>query len=68
MAIALRIHFHYYSIVIALTRLSLSLPHIETSEYVATKSESLLNACSSVIELTKFIDTATYTPIWFVCF
>ncbi|KIN05262.1 hypothetical protein OIDMADRAFT_157923 [Oidiodendron maius Zn] len=63
-AITLRVHCHYYSVVIALTRLRLSLPEAASSCPATDDKEVLLNACRAIIELTKYIDLATYTPIW----
>lgn len=69
MAITLRIHYHYYSASIALLRMSLSLPDAEVSSLRSEEEEALLKACSAIIELTKYMDTATYTPVWSVlCF
>lgn len=65
LAVTLMLHYYYYSAVIAYARLSLSIPERESLRPTA-KLEVLLNACTTIIELTKYIDIATYTPIWLV--
>jgi hypothetical protein len=70
LAVKLQIHYHYYSIVIALARLELNLSSRGVSSCPAIENElKLLNSAWKIIELTKYIDTDTYTPIWSVlCF
>jgi hypothetical protein len=65
LAVKLQIHYHYYSIVIALARLELNLSSRGVSSCPAIENElKLLNSAWKIIELTKYIDTDTYTPIW----
>lgn len=65
--ITIRIHYSYYSAVIALSRLCVSIPEGGLlSGPAALSKEVLVDACRSVIELTSFIEIATYTPIWLV--
>lgn len=66
MALTLRLHYNYYSAVIASTRLGLSIPERESTRPIAELKEVLLGACSTVIGLTKYIDIAPYSPIWLV--
>ncbi|KAL2840132.1 hypothetical protein BJX68DRAFT_258648 [Aspergillus pseudodeflectus] len=64
-SIVLRLNFHYYSAVIALSRLYLNLPRGKNSEQRSTDCENaLLAAASRIVELTKYIDLASYTPVW----
>jgi hypothetical protein len=65
-SIALRLNFHYYSAVIALSRLYLNLPRGKDSEQRSTDCENaLLAAASRIVELTKYIDLASSTPVWY---
>lgn len=64
LSVALRVHYYYYSVVIALSRISL---HVDTNStsYRSTKSkETLMNAARVIIELTTYIDTEAHAPIW----
>lgn len=66
MAIAVRIRYHYESIIIALSRKTL---HVEGENATARRSDSkntLMNAARTVIELTRYIDTEAHAPIWFI--
>lgn len=63
MAVIVRVHYHYYSVVIALSRLSLNIQRGETSLSVESK-KALLNAARVIVELTNYIDIEGYTPIW----
>jgi hypothetical protein len=64
MAVALRTNYHYYSIVIALSRISLY-SNAGSNSYRKSKSkEALLNAARVIIELTRYIDTEAHAPIW----
>ncbi|KAL2850203.1 hypothetical protein BJY01DRAFT_210189 [Aspergillus pseudoustus] len=64
-SMVLRLNFHYYSAVIALSRLYLNLPRRKNSENRSKECESaLLAAASRIAELTKYIDLASYTPVW----
>ncbi|KFY09158.1 hypothetical protein V491_08377 [Pseudogymnoascus sp. VKM F-3775] len=63
MAVILRVHYHYYSVVIALSRLGLNVQREETSHSVESK-KALLNAARVIVELTRYIDIEAYTPIW----
>ncbi|KAH8645936.1 fungal-specific transcription factor domain-containing protein [Tricladium varicosporioides] len=62
--VALRVHYHYYSLVIALSRMSL---HVDAETPSCRKSKSkntLMNAARVIIELTRYIDTEAHAPIW----
>ncbi|KAJ6028138.1 hypothetical protein N7540_003714 [Penicillium herquei] len=63
MELKLKISFHYYSTVIALARLKLS---ILAESLVATRQETekrLLHASRAIIDLTRYIDVEMSTPI-----
>jgi hypothetical protein len=60
----LRVHFHYYSVIIALSRLSLSLHPEEISRTMTESRKQLLNAARKIIELTDHIEVKAHTPIW----
>ncbi|KAL2867584.1 fungal specific transcription factor domain-containing protein [Aspergillus lucknowensis] len=61
---ALRLNLYYYSAVVALSRFYLNLPQ-RNHQHKSTECESaLLAAASRIVELTNFIDLASYTPIW----
>lgn len=64
LAVALRIHYHYYSVVIALSRISLHVDANNASYRKSKSKEALMNAARVVIELTRYIDTEAYAPIW----
>ncbi|KAL3456124.1 fungal-specific transcription factor domain-containing protein [Aspergillus heterothallicus] len=58
--IALRTHYYYYHIVIALSRLTLHVSHdVARSE---NAMRTLLDTARSVINLTRYIDVEPYTP------
>ncbi|KAJ5633714.1 hypothetical protein N7528_001556, partial [Penicillium herquei] len=60
----LKISFHYYSAVIALARLKLS---ILAEDFIPKRQEAekrLLQASRAIIDLTRYIDVETSTPIW----
>ncbi|KAL2829060.1 fungal-specific transcription factor domain-containing protein [Aspergillus pseudoustus] len=58
--IALRTHYYYYHLVIALSRLTLHVSHeVARSE---NAMRALLDTARSVIDLTRFIDVEPYTP------
>lgn len=64
MEVALRIRYHYYSAVIALSRLDLQ---VSAERYKTRESESrmmLMNTARAIIELTRYIDAEPHTPIW----
>ncbi|KAN0096609.1 Fungal specific transcription factor domain containing protein [Hyaloscypha variabilis] len=64
MAVALRTHYHYYSVVIALSRISLHGDAGSTSQRQSKSKEALLNAARVIIELTRYIDTGDHHPVW----
>lgn len=64
MAVTVRVHYHYYSVVIALSRLSLNVQHEGSSHSVTESKKALLNAARVIVELTRYIDIEGYTPIW----
>jgi hypothetical protein len=55
--ILLHQHFSYYSVLTALSRLSV---HLGESD----AQRSLVRAARQVLELTRFIDTKAYCPLW----
>ncbi|KIW27538.1 uncharacterized protein PV07_07268 [Cladophialophora immunda] len=58
---AIRTHFYYYHLVIALERLNLRLaPQGRREE----SKRNLINAARSVVEITSFIDVEAFTPIF----
>ncbi|KAL2865091.1 uncharacterized protein BJX67DRAFT_359229 [Aspergillus lucknowensis] len=60
--IALRTHYYYYHIIIALERLTLHVSRdIARSE---NAMRALLNTAREVINLTRFIDVEPYTPVF----
>ena len=64
MAVALRAHYHYYSVVIALSRISLHGDADSTSHRRLKSKEALLNAARVIIELTRYVDTEDHAPVW----
>lgn len=63
-AVKIRLSYHYYSAVIALARLKLSVTSRETNTSKLPREQVLLHASRSIVELTRYIDVETYTPIW----
>ncbi|KAH8589015.1 fungal-specific transcription factor domain-containing protein, partial [Bisporella sp. PMI_857] len=63
MAILVRIHYYFYSVVIALSRLNLR-HSMEQSHRQLESKKALLDSARIVIELTTYIDTEAYNPIW----
>jgi hypothetical protein len=64
MAATLRMHYYYYSVMIALCRMAL---HLDTEQFPRRQSKStttLMNAARATIELTRHIDVEPYTPAW----
>jgi signal transduction histidine kinase len=62
--IALRTHYYYYHLVIALSRLTLHVSHdVARSE---NAMRGLLETARSIIDLTRFIDVEPYTPTLYV--
>ncbi|KAL5343241.1 fungal-specific transcription factor domain-containing protein [Aspergillus crustosus] len=60
--IALRTHYYYYQLVIALGRLTLHVSrNIARSE---NSMRALLNTAREVINLTRYIDVEPYTPVF----
>lgn len=62
----IRISCHYYSAVIALARLKLDLLTEGSTQDRRESEKALIDASRSIIELTRYIDVETYTPIWSV--
>jgi hypothetical protein len=60
---AIYTHFRYYSLVIALARLTLYLSANESSPRTEENKRTLMRAARMVIELIQFVDTAPHTPI-----
>ncbi|KAJ6064644.1 hypothetical protein N7499_013324 [Penicillium canescens] len=61
---AMYTHFRYYSLVIALARLTLYLSANESSPRTEENKRALMTAARMVIELIQFVDTAPHTPIF----
>lgn len=65
MQIAIRLQFYYYSAMIAITRLDLSVDSQRQNEAGQSESKrTLMSSARAIIEITRFIDTEAYTPIW----
>lgn len=62
--VALRIHYYYYSGVIALSRLALNVGAANPGPRQSESKKALMNAARLIIELTRYIDAEAYTPIW----
>ncbi|KAL1853347.1 hypothetical protein Plec18170_005344 [Paecilomyces lecythidis] len=62
--VALRIHYYYYSGVIALSRLTLNVGAANPGPRESESKKALMNAARFIIELTRYIDAEAYTPIW----
>ena len=65
--VALRIHYYYYSGVIALSRLTLNVGAANPGSRQSQSKKALMNAARVIIELTRYIDAEAYTPIWYAC-
>lgn len=64
--VKIKLHFHYHSALIAVARLELMLGS-DTSGYRKNESKKvLIQSARSIIELTRYIDTEGYTPLWYV--
>jgi hypothetical protein len=62
--IAIRTHFYYFHLVIALERMEL---HLSSGGRTLNESmRNLLSAARTVVELTRFIDVEPYTPVLLV--
>jgi hypothetical protein len=61
---ALRLHYHYYSLVIALSRLKLHVTKDGQTNLLSESRGTLVQAARVVIQLTKYIVTEASTPIW----
>lgn len=62
--IALRTHYYYYHVIIALERLTLHVSRdIARSE---NAMRTLLNTAREIINLTRYIDVEPYTPVLYV--
>ncbi|GKZ51372.1 hypothetical protein AbraIFM66951_005519 [Aspergillus brasiliensis] len=60
--IAIRTHFYYLHLVIALERMKL---HLSSEKHTTDESlRTLLSAARTVVELTRFIDVEPYTPVF----
>ena len=64
MAVALRTRYHYYSVIIALSRISLYLDSEEFPHRQSEHTAGLMNAARAAIELTRYIEAEPYTPVW----
>lgn len=62
----LMLSYQYYSAVIALARLKLNVASWESDPSKLQAEQVLLHASRSIVELTRYIDVETYTPIWLV--
>jgi hypothetical protein len=59
----LKINFQYYSSVIALARLKLSVLPEESSHKRQEAEQRLLHTSRAIIDLTRYIDLEAYTPV-----
>lgn len=66
MAVAVRIRYHYESIIIALSRKTLHVEGENASSRRSSSKNALMNAARTVVELTRYIDTEAHAPIWFI--
>ncbi|KAF2009635.1 hypothetical protein BU24DRAFT_428537 [Aaosphaeria arxii CBS 175.79] len=64
MSSTLKMHCYYYSILIALYRLNLSLRPAEVSRAMTESRKQLLNAAQKIVELSEHIEVAAHTSIW----
>lgn len=62
--IALRTHYYYYHVIIALERLTLHVSRDITRSENAMRT--LLNTAREIINLTRYIDVEPYTPVLYV--
>ncbi|KAF8847337.1 hypothetical protein BDZ45DRAFT_637155 [Acephala macrosclerotiorum] len=63
-AVLLRVQYHYYSVVIALSRICIHGVAGSTSDQRTKSNEALLDAARVIIELTRHIDMEAHVPIW----
>ncbi|KAH8434126.1 fungal specific transcription factor domain-containing protein [Aspergillus melleus] len=66
--VILRTHFAYYALVIALSRLKLYLNSREPAAQFQEARCKLLNAARTVIEMTQYIEVASYTPLFILAY
>ncbi|KAH9214474.1 fungal-specific transcription factor domain-containing protein [Leptodontidium sp. 2 PMI_412] len=66
MTVAVRIRYHYESVIIALSRMTLHVEGESSSPRRSACKTNLMNAARTVIELTRYIDTEAHAPIWFI--
>lgn len=59
--IAIRTHFYYFHLIIALERMRLH--HSRDRQTADNSLETMLKAATTVAELTRFIDVEPYTPV-----
>lgn len=65
MQVAIRLQFYYHSALIAIARLDLSVNSERQGEEGRSESKKvLMMSARAIIELTRYIDTEAYTPIW----
>jgi hypothetical protein len=62
--IALRAHFYYHAVVVALCRLTLHLGAGTSSARQEEAKKRLMRTARHVVENTRYIDAEPYTPIW----
>ncbi|CAG8908611.1 unnamed protein product [Penicillium egyptiacum] len=63
-ALKLMLSYQYHGATIALARLKVNVASSEADPSKLQAEQVLLRASRSIIELTRYIDVETYTPIW----
>ncbi|KAJ6124366.1 hypothetical protein N7471_011683, partial [Penicillium samsonianum] len=64
----LMLSYQYYSAVIALARIKLNVASWESDPSKLQAEQVLLHASRSIVELTRYIDVETYTPMWLAAY
>jgi hypothetical protein len=62
--VALRVHFLYYNLLIAVTRLEIHIGMDESLSFQAANETLLMDTARSILELTGYIDVGPYMPLW----
>jgi hypothetical protein len=65
--LTMKLHYSYYHVLIALSRLTLHVCRAESTELqgrLITSTSELMHSARSIINLTQNIDQAPYTPTW----
>lgn len=61
-----KLHFYYHSALIAVARLELKVGSDTSGHRKKESKKVLMQSARTIIELTRYIDTEGYTPIWYV--